>query len=71
MNQNPIQAAIDLVGSQQNLADILQCKQQTVDYWLTAGLPAKHVLKLEKALNYQITRHQFRPDLYPEPEIEV
>ncbi|MFA7174948.1 MAG: YdaS family helix-turn-helix protein [Kiritimatiellia bacterium] len=32
----------------------------------TRGIAAEHVLKLESALKGEATRHELRPDLYPQ-----
>ena len=67
---NPKQAllsAIDCVGGQPNLAKVLGIRQQSVSKWVRAGrAPATRVLAIEKATGGHITRHQLRPDLYPD-----
>lgn len=30
--------------------------------------PAAHVIPIERITNYQLTRHDMRPDLYPQEE---
>lgn len=59
--------AIDLVGSQTELADMLGVRQQTISYWIyhSQQVPPKHVLKIEKATKGNVTRSQLRPDIYP------
>ncbi|EAX2552577.1 helix-turn-helix domain-containing protein [Salmonella enterica] len=41
------------------------CKQQTVSLWLNNDVPASKVLALCSSLNWRITPHEVRPDLYP------
>jgi len=44
---------------------------QKVSYWLgrkKGVVPAEYVLPIEHATNKKITRHELRPDLYPENE---
>ncbi len=62
--------AIAIVGGQTQLARLLGVKQAHVWHWLKkAGrVPGEHVLAIEKATGGEITRHQLRPDLYPDPQ---
>lgn len=63
-----LQRIIDIKGSQTALAAVVGARQQSVGYWLKEGLPGEHVLKIAADVNYVITPHQLRPDLYPHPE---
>jgi len=67
---------IDLLGgSQQKLAEVLSTeekpiKQAHVWNWLNKtidGIPDRHVIKSCRAVGFQVTPHQLRPDLYPHP----
>lgn len=65
-----------LGGKQQSLADVLATdddpvKQGHVWGWLNKtvdGIPARHVIKACAAVNYEVTPHELRPDLYPHPQ---
>lgn len=62
---NPIDRAVMAAGSQSSLARTLKCTPQNVQRMCAAGhVPAKHVLKIEAATG--VSRHELRPDLYPE-----
>jgi len=65
-----VKRAIELAGGQLKLANLVNVKQCTVSAWLLRNkkIPAQHVLAIEKALNYKITRHELRPDLYPKED---
>jgi TorA maturation chaperone TorD/DNA-binding transcriptional regulator YdaS (Cro superfamily) len=62
--------AIAIVGGQTQLARLLGVKQANVWHWLNkAGrVPGEYVLAIEKACGGQITRHDLRPDLYPDSQ---
>jgi len=68
----PIDRAISIMSSQQALADAISTParpitQSHVSYWKRTGrLPAEYVLSVEAATG--ISRHELRPDLYPEEE---
>jgi DNA-binding transcriptional regulator YdaS (Cro superfamily) len=57
-------------GSQSALAAAIGLKQQSVNDVFRAQrpAPAKWCIALEKATKGAVTRHQLRPDLYPEHE---
>lgn len=65
-----------LGGKQQSLADALATgeepiKQAHVWNWLNVtvnGIPERHVIKACKAVDWQVTPHQLRPDIYPHPK---
>ncbi len=65
---NALQRVIDLKGSQGAVAAVVGSKQQSVGYWLKEGLPADHVLKIAADVDYKVTPHELRPDLYPHPD---
>ena len=68
-----LERAIEIVGSQSALARICDVKQGHVWAWLnkTGRCPAKHVLAVEEATAGEITRHQLRPDIYPDTDSPV
>ena len=59
-----IEKAIQIVGSQQKLADELGVRKQAVTKW-RKRVPAERVLGIEDATGGEVTRHELRPDLYP------
>jgi DNA-binding transcriptional regulator YdaS (Cro superfamily) len=68
MRKNPIDKAIDSVGSLTELADRTGLAYQSIQQFRKTGrLPAEHVLKFEAATKGAVTRHEFRPDIYPRP----
>lgn len=64
--------AIEVAGGQKALAKLCgdKVRQGHVYNWLNRnkhkGLPPQYVLKVEKALNGKLTRHQLRPDIFNE-----
>lgn len=65
MSTNAVASAAKVVGSQTALAKILGCTPQNVQRMCATGrVPAEHVLKIEAASG--VSRHDLRPDLYPE-----
>lgn len=57
--------AVDIIRSQQAMADLCEVSQPTVWRWLNQSkqLPAEHVLKVEAETG--VSRHLLRPDIYP------
>lgn len=65
MSIDAMTSAAKAAGSQTALAKALGCTPQNVQWMCSTGsVPAKHVLKIEAVTG--ISRHQLRPDLYPE-----
>ncbi|MEK9971295.1 MAG: molecular chaperone TorD family protein [Ferrovibrio sp.] len=60
--------AIETVGGQTQLARLLGVKQANVWHWLNKAdrVPGEYVLAIEAATGGQVTRHDLRPDLYPD-----
>ncbi|MFG0496879.1 transcriptional regulator [Pseudomonas sp. YQ_13] len=57
--------AVEVLGSQTNLAKKLGCTPQNVQRMCSTGhVPGKHVLRIEAATG--VSRSLLRPDLYPE-----
>ena len=66
---SPLAKAIKIVGSQLKLAKILGKRQSLVWYWLKCGhVSAAAAIPIEQATGGQVTRHELRPDIYPEEE---
>lgn len=64
MKKNAIQRAADAAGGQSALARLLVCTPQAVQKMCATGrVPAERVLKIEKETG--VSRHELRPDLYP------
>jgi DNA-binding transcriptional regulator YdaS (Cro superfamily) len=61
----PLRAAIEKLGSQAALAELVGVRQPAVSKWLAKGapLPAEFVLRVEAETG--ISRHELRPDVYP------
>mgnify|MGYP000884337945 CR=1 FL=1 len=62
----PLQRAVDLAGSQTELARRIGVQQAHVWNWLNRSkgkVPGEHVIPIEKATG--VSRHELRPDLYP------
>lgn len=64
-----IRKAIDLVGGPTSMARALGVKQATVSNWLLSyrgQVSSRYAIAVEIATGGEVTRHQLRPDLYPE-----
>ena len=62
-----LETAAFLVGGQNKLAEALNVTPQAVNKWVKADrAPAERVIEIERVTNGEITRHELRPDLYPE-----
>lgn len=69
MSTEALKRAVEKIGSQKGLADRLGVTQSVVWYWLEKskrGCPGEYVLKIEEATGGVVSRHDLRPDLYPE-----
>lgn len=61
--------AIEIAGSQQALAERVGSNQTRVSEWKRRGKVADGaVLGVAAAVDFEVTPHQLRPDLYPHPE---
>lgn len=71
MGNEALKRAIKKVGSQAALAEKIGTTQSQIWYWLTRAKkpspPGEFVLPIEQATGGEVTRHELRPDLYPEP----
>lgn len=63
-----IERAVKIAGGYTALAKLLGLFPGTVHHWLWRNqqVSATYALAVEKAVDGQVTRHQLRPDLYPE-----
>ena len=65
----PIQRAVTLVGGQSALARALEPPPtpQAVQKWCATGkVPVSRVLGIEALTGGRVTRHELRPDIYPD-----
>ncbi|EAN7575817.1 helix-turn-helix domain-containing protein [Salmonella enterica] len=53
--------------TQDEIGRAMGCKQQTVWQWLNSQVPAKRVIPLCDLMRWEITPHEIRPDIYPNP----
>lgn len=60
----PVVEAAKAVGGVTRLAEILKISRPAIYQW--KRVPAERVIAIEIATKGQVTRHQLRPDLYPE-----
>ncbi|MFI9652822.1 transcriptional regulator [Guyparkeria halopsychrophila] len=63
--------AVDLAGSQSELARRIGVDQPHIWNWLNRGrkrVPGEYVIPIEEAVGGAVTRQQLRPDLYPESD---
>ncbi len=55
---------IEAAGGKSALAKHLGLHRQALDYW--RRVPAHHVIQVEQFIQKKITRHEIRPDIYPD-----
>ncbi|EBH5438199.1 helix-turn-helix domain-containing protein [Salmonella enterica subsp. enterica serovar Cerro] len=55
------------IMSQTELAKRLGTTPQSVSLWLNSEAPAHRVIPICEALNWKVTPHQMRKDIYPNP----
>lgn len=68
----PIERAIAKAGGLTRLAAQCSVSYQAVQKWLRTGrVPAERVLAVERASGGEVTRHELRPDLYPEEMVRA
>lgn len=63
----PIQRAIESVGSQADLARLLEVLPQHITNWKKRGVPAERCIAIETATDGAVTRHDLRPDVFGPP----
>jgi DNA-binding transcriptional regulator YdaS (Cro superfamily) len=63
-----LQRACAFLGNQTALAAAVGVTQPSVNHMLRSGrrVPAEWCLKIERATGGAVSRHDLRPDLYPE-----
>jgi DNA-binding transcriptional regulator YdaS (Cro superfamily) len=65
--QETVQKKIISCGSQSELARRLGKNSQTVSVWFRTQVASTEVLNACRVLDWQVTPHELRPDLYPNP----
>jgi len=68
MSVKALKEAVDIAGGQSALGRMIDKDQGTIWAWLntTKKVPGEDVLKIEEVLDKRVTRHDLRPDLYPQ-----
>jgi DNA-binding transcriptional regulator YdaS (Cro superfamily) len=66
---NPLLRAIEICGSQKSLGARIGKGQYLVSAWVRRGcrVSSEFVIAVSKAIDWQITPHELRPDIYPHP----
>ncbi|HDR2471501.1 TPA: helix-turn-helix domain-containing protein [Enterobacter soli] len=62
-----IQKKLLNICSQAELGRRMKRRAQTVNGWFKNKIPGELVLKVSKVVDWQVTPHELRPDLYPNP----
>ncbi len=67
MSITALEKAIEIAGGQSALGRLIDRDQKAIWAWIntTQKVPAEDVLKIEEAVDKQVTRHELRPDIYP------
>jgi len=71
MFESPLQKAIRIAGGQDKLGKRFGKGQYLVSTWVVRNggrVSADFVLKVSEAVEWQVTPHELRPDLYPHPQ---
>lgn len=64
---NSVEKAVEIVGSQSALAAMIGVRPQAVQQWVATGIaPVRRVIAIEQASGGKVSRHELRPDIYPE-----
>jgi DNA-binding transcriptional regulator YdaS (Cro superfamily) len=64
---NALEKAISIAGSQTALAQRVGTKQQNVSQWAKSRVSPEFVIGVSRAIDFMVTPHELRPDLYPNP----
>lgn len=64
---NNIKQNVFSLMTQTEIAKQLGTTSQAVSLWLNSSVPANRVIPLCKVLNWKITPHEIRSDIYPNP----
>lgn len=65
-----LEKAIELAGGQSELARIINVSQPRIWNWLHRDkkVPAEYVNAIVNATGERVTRHQLRPDIFPDSD---
>ena len=71
MRKRQVQLAVKAAGGRESLARLLDVTTEAVRLWEKSGeIPVRRVLQVEEATKKNgrpiVTRHDLRPDIYPE-----
>ncbi len=68
MQTTALEKAVEILGSQAELARKIGKKQAHIWNWLHRDrrVPADMAMQIELATDGKVTRHELRPDIYPE-----
>lgn len=55
------------ICSQAELGRRMKRRAQTVNGWFKNKIPGELVIQVSKAVDWKVTPHELRPDLYPNP----
>lgn len=75
MNEN-LKRLIEFADGQTALANALRDEKNPITQahvwkWVNTtklGIPAEFVIRASEAVNWQVTPHELRPDIYPHPQ---
>jgi hypothetical protein len=67
LENNPLNEAVELHGLKP-LALKMNVKYQSIQKYLRTKVTAEKVIPLSRALNWSVTPHVIRADLYPHPD---
>lgn len=59
---------IKRAGGREVVGRIFGITGQAVSLWYPQGVPGERVMPLCKAIEFKVTPHELRPDLYPHPQ---
>lgn len=69
--KTPLEKIIDIADGQIGLHRLTGIKQSTISAWLNRfnhQVGTIYVIKVCEAVNFEITPHELRPDIYPHPQ---
>lgn len=66
-NTTALARAIRIVGTQQQLADVLGIKSPSITEWHKRKVPVERCAAIEQATDGAVTRQELRPDVFGEP----
>lgn len=67
MDKDTQNKILSVCKSQSELGRRLGKNSQTISAWFRNGVARGEVINASRALNWQVTPHELRPDLYPNP----